>query len=67
MDAIVTSTDGTVSSLDAMNIGPDLEKRINITRAEELLRRLVKDQWMSEVSIYSQGRSSVPHKILLMN
>lgn len=51
MDAIiVTSTDGTVSSLEAMNIGPDLEKRINITRAEELLRRLVKDQWMSEVS-----------------
>lgn len=51
MDAIVTSTDGTVSSLDAMNIGADLDKRINITRAEELLRRLVKDQWMSEVSI----------------
>ena len=51
MDVIVTSPDGTVSSLDAMNIAPDLEKRINITRAEELLRRLVKDQWMSEVSV----------------
>lgn len=56
MDAIVTSTDGTVSSLEAMNIGPDLEKRINITRAEELLRRLVKDQWMSEsTGSYSLG------------
>ena len=57
MDVIVTSPDGTVSSLDAMNIAPDLEKRINITRAEELLRRLVKDQWMSEVSVL--GSNSV--------
>ncbi|CAH3015839.1 unnamed protein product [Porites evermanni] len=62
MDAIVTSTDGTVSSLDAMNIGADLDKRINITRAEELLRRLVKDQWMSEVSI----SDSNSHLVLLL-
>ena len=47
----MTSPDGTVSSMDVINIGPDMDKKINITRAEELVGRLIKDHWMSEVSI----------------
>lgn len=56
MDLIVTSPDGTVSSMDVINIGPDMDKKINITRAEELVGRLIKDHWMSESSgSYSLG------------
>lgn len=51
MDLIVVSPDGTVSSLDVINASADLEKRMTITHAEELIARLLKDKWMSEVSI----------------
>ena len=51
MDLIVASPDGTVSSLDVINASADLEKRMTITHAEELIARLLKDKWMSEVSI----------------
>ena len=50
MDLIVDSPDGTVSSLEVINAAADLEKRMNITHAEELIKRLIKDKWMSEVS-----------------
>ena len=51
MDLIVDSPDGTVSSLDVINASADLEKRMNITHAEEIIKRLIKDKWMSEVSL----------------
>ena len=50
MDLIVDSPDGTVSSLHVINASADLEKRMNMTHAEELIKRLIKDKWMSEVS-----------------
>lgn len=56
MDLIVTSPDGTVSSMDTLNIAPDLEKKMGITHAEKLVEKLVKDNWMSESSgSYSLG------------
>ncbi|XP_020613730.1 non-structural maintenance of chromosomes element 1 homolog [Orbicella faveolata] len=56
MDLIVDSPDGTVSSFDVINASADLEKRMNITHAEELIERLLKDKWMSETSgSYSLG------------
>ena len=51
MDLIVTSPDGTVSSMDTLNIAPDLEKKMGITHAEKLVEKLVKDNWMSEASL----------------
>ena len=51
MDLIVASPDGTVSSMDALNITQDLEKRMSMTQGEKLITKLVKDNWMSEVSI----------------
>ncbi|KAL9980855.1 hypothetical protein ACROYT_G009494 [Oculina patagonica] len=56
MDLIVASPDGTVSSLDVLNAASDLEKRMTMTHAEELIARLLKDKWMSESSgSYSLG------------
>ena len=51
MDLIVASPDGTVSSMEALHIAPDLEKKMAITHAEKLIGKLVKDNWMSEVSV----------------
>ena len=51
MDLIVDSPDGTVSSFDVINASADLEKRMNMTHAEEIIKRLIKDKWMSEVSL----------------
>ena len=47
----MASPDGTVSSMDALHVAPDLEKKMAITHAEKLIGRLVKDNWMSEASI----------------
>lgn len=56
MDLIVASPDGTVSSMEALHIAPDLEKKMAITHAEKLIGKLVKDNWMSESSgSYSLG------------
>lgn len=52
MDQIIASPDGTISSTDALNTAADLEKKMSITHAEELLKKLVKDKWMSEVHKY---------------
>lgn len=51
MDMIVDSPDGTVSSLNIINASADLEKRMNITHAEELIERLIQDKWMSKVRL----------------
>lgn len=51
MDLIVTSTDGTVPSLDVTNISADLEKKMSVTHADELIERLCQDKWMSKVSV----------------
>ena len=51
MDQIIASPDGTISSTDAVNTTADLEKKMSITHADELLKKLVKDKWMSEVII----------------
>ena len=51
MDLIIASPDGTVSSMDALHVAPDLEKKMAITHAEKLIRKLVKDNWMSEASV----------------
>ena len=51
MDLIVASADGTVSSMEALHVAPDLEKKMAITHAEKLIVKLVKDNWMSEVSV----------------
>ncbi|KAJ7373854.1 Non-structural maintenance of chromosomes element 1 [Desmophyllum pertusum] len=50
MDLIVTSTDGTVPSLDVTNISADLEKKMSVTHADELIERLCQDKWMSKSS-----------------
>ena len=50
MDLIVAAPDGTVSSLDAINAAADLEKKMSITKAEELITKLVQEKWMSEVN-----------------
>jgi len=56
MDLIVTSPDGTVSSMDALNTSSDLDKKMTMSHAEELIEKLVKDNWMSESSgSYSLG------------
>ena len=55
------SPDGTVSSLDVINASADLEKRMNITHAEELIKRLLKDKWMSEVSLSFNLYEMYPH------
>lgn len=56
MDQIIASPDGTISSTDALNTAADLEKKMSITHAEELLKKLVKDKWMSEsLGSYSLG------------
>ena len=59
MDLIVASPDGTVPSLDVINASADLEKRMTITYAEELIARLLKDKWMSEVSITNKSIASI--------
>jgi len=51
MDMIVDSPDGTVSSLNIINASADLDKRMNITHAEELIERLIQDKWMSKVRL----------------
>ena len=56
MDLIVTSPDGTVSSMDALNTTADLDKKMTITHAEELIAKLVKDNWMSEVRMLKHFR-----------
>ena len=55
MDQIVTSPDGTLSSMDALNITQDLEKKMSMTQGEKLITKLVKDNWMSEVSILNNS------------
>jgi len=56
MDLIVTSPDGTVSSMDALNTSSDLDKKMAMSHAEELIEKLVKDNWMSEVCLFEQFR-----------
>lgn len=54
MDLIVASPDGLASSMEILNATHDLEKTIkikmSITHAENLVERLIKDKWMSELS-----------------
>ena len=49
MDLIVAAPDGTVSAMDVINAAADLEKKMTMTHAEELITRLVHGMWMSEV------------------
>lgn len=56
MDLIVASPGGLASSVEILNAAHELEKTIKIkmsmTHAENLVERLIKDKWMSEVSPY---------------
>lgn len=56
MDLIVASPGGLASSVEILNAAHELEKIIKIkmsmTHAENLVERLIKDKWMSEVSPY---------------
>ena len=49
MDLIVNSDDGTISSLDLINVAADLEKKMAYTYTEKLLKKLVVDKWLEEV------------------
>ena len=49
MDLIIESESGIASSTDILNLTNDLEKRISKADAENVLRSLVKDKWLSEV------------------
>ena len=56
MDLIVAAPDGMASSMEVINAAPELEKamriKMSMTHAENLVKRLIKDKWMSEVSQY---------------
>ncbi|KXJ21232.1 non-structural maintenance of chromosomes element 1 homolog [Exaiptasia diaphana] len=61
IDLIINSDDGSVSSMDLMNVASDLEKKMLCTYAEKLLKRLVDDKWLTESSgiYYLGGRAMI--------
>jgi len=48
LNLIIESQNGSVSSLDLVNLGMDLTKRIPAQASEELIMKLVEDGWLTE-------------------
>ncbi|XP_001639497.2 non-structural maintenance of chromosomes element 1 homolog [Nematostella vectensis] len=56
IELVVAADDGWVSSMDLLELGSELEKKMSNSYTETLMNKLTKDKWLEESSgIYSLG------------